>query len=379
MEPVIAGIGETDYSFNSGRSELQLAAEACLAAMRDAGVGPADVDGLVTFTMDDSDELELQRCLGIPFLRWASRSPFGGVGSNATIQQAAAAIRAGYARAVLVFRALNGRSGRRYGSPESSKAHGMKGRQGPNLHYAVGLDTGAKSYAAELQHYLRRHAVSSADLGQYVVSTRAYAATNPRSIFHGRPLALAEHQASRWIVEPWLRRHDCCIENDGGAALLITSADMARDLRQAPVRVLAATQGAAIGKRIAYDVYRTPAEREAEARAVNEEIFRQSGMWPGEADLAMLYDAFSPSVFVLLEAYGICDTGEARPFILEGQTGLAGIMPVNPNGGLLGEAYLHGVNNIIEAVRQLRGDAANQVAGAETALVGGGGTLLLAR
>ena len=178
---VIVGVGETEYSRDSGRSELQLAAEASLAAVRDAGLAPQQVDGFVTYTMDSNDELELQRCLGMPLLRWTGRAPFGGVGCCASVQIAAAAVTAGYAEAVIVYRALNGRSGRRYGTPESSRAVGSGGQ----LHYAMGLDTGAKSYAAETQQYLRRYDVSSEDLGRYVVATRAMAATVGTLIFLG--------------------------------------------------------------------------------------------------------------------------------------------------------------------------------------------------
>lgn len=374
-QPVIAGIGETEYSRESGRSELQLAAEASLAAMRDAGLPASAVDGLVTYTLDSNDELELQRCLGMPLLRWAGRAPFGGIGCTASVQIAAAAVEAGYAEAVIVYRALNGCSGRRYGTPESSKAVGSGGA----FHYAYGLDTGAKSYAAEMQGYLRRYGVTSEDLGRYVVATRALAAANPRAMFFGKPLSLEEHQTSRWIVEPWLRRYDCCLETDGGAALLVTSLDTARALGKPAVAVVAAAQAHGAGRRIAYDVYRSDEEIAAEKAALVEDLARQAGMQPREADVALFYDAFSPSVFAALENFGICSAGGAKPFIASGETGIAGSMPVNPNGGLIAEAYMHGINNVIEAVRQLRGDAANQVLDARTALVTGGGALMLAR
>ncbi|MEY4159405.1 MAG: hypothetical protein RLZZ136_26, partial [Pseudomonadota bacterium] len=324
---------------------------------------------------DSNDELELQRCLGIPSLRWSGRAPFGGVGCTASVQIAASAIAAGYAEAVIVYRALNGRSGRRYGTPEASKAVGSGGL----LHYAMGLDTGAKSYAAELQGYLRRYGVSSEDLGRYVVATRAMAARNPRAIYYDKPLDLSEHQASRWIVEPWLRRFDCCLENDGGAALLVTSQDLARSLGKPAIAILGAAQAHGCGRRIAYDVYRSEAEIAAEKAALVADITRQSNMRPNEADVALLYDAFSPSVFTALEDFGICGAGDAKHFLAAGEAGLSGRMPVNPHGGLLGEAYIHGINNVIEAVRQLRGEASNQVAQAETALVTGGGALLLGK
>lgn len=372
---VIVGVGETEYSRDSGRSELQLAAEASLAAVRDAGLAPQQVDGFVTYTMDSNDELELQRCLGMPLLRWTGRAPFGGVGCCASVQIAAAAVTAGYAEAVIVYRALNGRSGRRYGTPESSRAVGSGGQ----LHYAMGLDTGAKSYAAEAQQYLRRHDVTSEDLGNYVVATRAMAATNPRAMFYGKALSLDEHQSSRWIVEPWLRRFDCCLESDGGAALLVTSEDAARARGKPAVAIAAAAQAHGIGARIAYDVYRRPEDILAAKEALVADVVRQAGIHPRETDLALIYDAFSPAVFTALEGFDICGLGEAKHFIAAGETGIAGSMPVNPNGGLIGEAYMHGLNNIIEAVRQVRGEAANQVVGARTALVTGGGALILRR
>jgi acetyl-CoA acetyltransferase len=374
----IAGIGETDYSANSGRSELRLAAEASLNAIRDAGLTPADIDGIITFTMDSNDELELQRSLGIPALHWTSRTPFGGGGFGATVQLAAAAVSSGAANAVLIFRAFNERSGRRFGTPESHKGFGM-GAKKVDFHYTLNFDTAAKSYALENQGYLQKYGVTSEDLGRYVVSTREYAATNPRAAYYKRPLTLEEHQASRWIVEPIIRRWDCCLETDGGAALVVTTLDRARDLKQPVVRIRAATQQHNIHGRIIYDAYRSDEEVAAEAQALNAELTRQSGIRPHEVDVAMIYDAFSPGVFKALEERGFCGPGEAKHFIAEGRTARGGSMPVNPNGGLMGEAYIHGINNIIEGVRQVRGQAANQVAKVDTVLVSGGSALILGK
>jgi acetyl-CoA acetyltransferase len=372
----IAGVGETEYSRASGRSELRLAAEASLAAIRDAGLSTVDIDGLITFTMDFNDELDLQRCLGIPVLRWTSRTTFGGAGANATIQLAAAAVTSGAANAVLIYRGFNERSGRRFGSPESSQAFGMAGKS-RDFHYTLKFNTAAKSNAMEFQPYLRRYGVTSEDLGRYVVSTRDYGATNPRSMFYQKPLTLEEHQASRWIVEPILRRFDCCLETDGGAAIVVTSLDRAKDLAQPPVRIHAATQMHAIGHRIIYNVYPSEEDYEAKYAALNEELARQSGLRPNQVDVVMIYDAFSPVVLHKLEAHGFCGRGEAKDFIASGATGRGGSLPVNPNGGLIGEAYIHGINNIIEGVRQIRGQAANQVADVETVLVTGNSALIL--
>jgi acetyl-CoA acetyltransferase len=375
-QTAIAGIGETDYSPSSGRSELKLATQASLAAIHDAGLTPQDIDGMVTFTMDFNDEMDLMRSLAIPGLNFTGRTPFGGAGANATVQMAAAAVASGAAQAVLIYRAFNERSGRRFGTPESHQGFGMVGKK-LDFHYSLGFNTAAKSYAMEFQAYAARYGTTSEDLGRYVVQARDWAATNPRATYYQKPLTLEEHQASRWIVEPIIRRWDCCLETDGGAAIVVTSLDRARDLPKPVVRIHAATQRHDINSRIIYDVYRTDADKDIEAACVNAELERQSGLKPHEVDMAMIYDAFTPSIYLGLEARGLCGPGEARDFIAAGHTGRGGRMPVNPNGGLLGEAYIHGINNIIEGVRQVRGEAANQIANVQRVLVSGGSAAIL--
>ena len=365
----IAGIGQTEFSKASGRSELQLAAEASIAAIRDAGLEPSDIDGMVTFTTDTNEEPSLQRALGIDAIRWVGRTNFGGGGSCATIQLAASAVASGAANAVLVYRAFNERSGRRFGQPMSF--------QGRSLHYSFGLDTPAKTYALWYQRYMTQYGVTNADLGEYVVWARRYAATNPAAWFHDRPITIDDHQRSRWIVEPILRLLDCCQESDGGVALIVTSLERARDLRQKPARIAAAAQRCLNGGNIMFDYYRPDLTEFPEARAVTKELWAQSGLGPNDMDAALIYENFSPVVFLLLEAHGFCKNGEAKDFIKSGAVGLDGSLPLNMNGGLLGEGYIHGMNNINEAVRQLRGTAANQVKGAETIFVSSGRSALI--
>jgi acetyl-CoA acetyltransferase len=173
-ETAIVGIGQTEFSKASGRSELQLAAEASKAALDDAGLKPSDIDGMVTFTLDSNDELALMRSLGIPGLRWTARGPFGGAAASATVQLAAAAVAAGAAKAVLVYRAFNERSGIRFGQPA-----GGYGMAGGSMHVPFGLDTPAKIYALWYQQYMQKYGVTNEDLGRYVVVAREHAATNP--------------------------------------------------------------------------------------------------------------------------------------------------------------------------------------------------------
>jgi acetyl-CoA acetyltransferase len=364
---IIAGIGHTEYSKESGRSELQLACEAASAAIDDAGFAPADIDGMVTFTLDPNDELLLMRGLGIPELRYWSRTPHGGPGSNTMVQHAAAAVTAGVANSVLLYRAFNERSGRRFGQPNQRQSI-----PGLNWYLPFGIDTPAKSYALAFQRYMYEFGVTNKDFGRYSVIARKHAATNPNAWFYKRPIALADHQASRWIVEPILRLLDMCQESDGGAALVVTRADRAPDLPQPAVRVIAAADGHLIDGSVQHNYYHRDLADFPEARFVARQLWDGSAIGPDDVDVAMIYENMSPIVFLQLEAYGFCGPGEAKDFIAEGNIELDGRLPVNPNGGLLGEGYIHGVNNVIEAVRQVRGSAANQVRDVEHVLVAAG-------
>jgi acetyl-CoA acetyltransferase len=364
---IIAGIGQTEFSKDSGRSELQLAAEAGLAAITDAGMTPADIDGLVTFTLDSNDELLLMRCLGIPELRYWSRTPHGGAGAHTTVQHASLAVRGGSAKAVLVYRAFNERSGRRFGQPNARVTP-----PGWNWYLPFGLDTPAKVYALWYQRYMHTYGITNVDFGLYPVVARKHAATNPNAFYYQQPLTLEEHQQSRWIVEPILRKLDCCQESDGGVAMVVTSMDRARDLPRRPVRVAAATQSHLRDGDEMFDYYVGDRATFPEAASMGRQLYEATGLAPDDIDVAMIYENFTPTVFLQLEAFGFCGPGEATDFIAGGNIEVGGKIPVNPNGGLLGEAYIHGMNNILEGVRQVRGTAANQVDGTEHVLVSAG-------
>ena len=368
----ITGIGQTEFSKNSGRSELQLAAEAVRAAINDAGLEPADVDGLVTMTVDPNDELALMRSVGMEEVRWTSRTPFGGGGSSALVEHAAAAVTAGAADVVVIYRAFNERSGNRFGQP--GQGQGM-----PNLNWYLpyGLDTPAKMYSLWFQRYMDTFGLTNEDFGRYTVIARRHAASNPNAWFYQRPITLADHQNSRWIVEPILRLLDCCQESDGGVALVVTSAERARDLRQPLVTIVGATQGNVINGDIIFNYYHPDNARFPQAEYAARQIWESTGLKPADIDAAMIYENFSPVVFYQLEAYGFCRPGEAKDFIADGHIGLGGTLPVNTHGGLLGEAYIHGVNNILEGVRQLRGTSANQVPDAKHVLCSAGPSAVL--
>jgi acetyl-CoA acetyltransferase/uncharacterized OB-fold protein len=364
----IAGIGQTEFSKDSGRSELQLAAEASIAAIEDAGLTPSDIDGMVTFSIDSTHESALMDCLGINDLTWTGRPPGGGNISAAVLGQAAAAVISGAARSVLVYRAFNERSGHRFGAPQPADRPSRR-PSGRAL-----LNSQAARYALWYRRYMHEYGVTNEDLGRYSVIARRYAATNPNAWFHGRPITLEDHQSSRWIVEPVLRLLDCCQESDGGVALVVTSRERAAAGPHTPVVIEAAAQSHAAGAAASLNFQRADLGRFEEAAAVAATLYRDSGLRPQDIDAAMLYENFTPVVFLLLEALDFCKPGEAKHFIADGNIELGGSLPVNTHGGLLGEAYIHGVNSILEAVRQLRGTACNQVSGAEHVLVSVGPT-----
>jgi acetyl-CoA acetyltransferase len=369
MTAAIVGIGQTEFSKESGRSELQLAVEAVHSAIIDSGLRPVDLDGMVTFFEDSNSEIAIARSIGIPELRWTARTPFGGAGSAATVQVASAAVESGMADAVVIYRAFNERSGRRFGQPPE-RSSSIASSMSPYMPF--GLDTPAKMYGLWFARYMQQYGVTNEDLGRYAVIARRHAATNPAAWFYGKPITLADHQASRWIVEPILRKLDCCQESDGGVALIVTTMDRAKDLAQTPVRVAAASQSHLEHGDALFNFYHADMAEFPEARALAQHLWKSSGIGPEDIDTAMIYENFTPVVFLQLEAFGFCGRGEAKEFIADGEIGLDGALPVNTHGGLLGEAYIHGVNNILEGVRQIRGTAANQVDGVDHVLVAAG-------
>src|SRR6185437_7694167 len=224
---------------------------------------------------------------------------------------------------------------------------------------------------------MHKYGVTNEDLGRYSVVAREHAATNPAAWFYDRPITLEDHQNSRWIVEPVLRLLDCCQESDGGVAIVVTSLERARDLPHGGARILAAAQGEVGGSAMIYDYYHPDVSSSPEFKLTGQQLYRDSGLTPADIDAAMLYENFSPVVFMQLESFGFCGPGEARDFIAEGNIGLKGKLPVNTHGGLLGEAYIHGLNSILEAVRQLRGTAANQLDTVDRVLSASGRSALI--
>ena len=357
QDVVIAGVGTTDFSKNSKRSEHQLAVEAIVACLDDAGIGASEIDGMVTFTMDETSEVDIRRELGCESLRHFSRVPFGGGGGCATVSHAAMAIRAGVAHSVVVYRALNTASRVRFGSgqltppPESGDQRWFTN---------FGLATPAARVGITARRYLDTYGLDDDAYAPFALTAREYAVTNPAAYYYNRPLSLDEYLSSPWISRP-LRRFDCCQESDGAVALLVTTAERARDLRKKSAKILASAQSAGLeqiglAQYWCEDILKLP-----EVPGLRRQLLDQCGMEPRDADVAMLYDHFTPLVALQLEQLGFCQDGEATEFAARGNLRVDGSMPMNTHAGHLGEAYLHGMTHIGEALRQLRGEAVNQV------------------
>ena len=368
----IAGIGATEFSKDSGRSEMRLACEAVAAALADAGIAPADVEGMVTFTADTNPEIQIARNLGIGELKMFSRIHHGGGAGGGCVQQAAMAVACGVADVVVCYRAFNERSGNRFGAGVQGRAPQSNAEASHFSWYApFGLLTPAQWVAMFARRIMHEYGVTSEDFGRIAVADRRHAALNPAAFFYGKPITLEGHQASRWIVEP-LHLLDCCQESDGAQALVVTSLDRARDLQQRPAVIRGAAQGAGEQQQMMTSYYRPSITGLPEMGLVARQLYATAGVGPDDIQTAVVYDHFTPFVLPQLEEFGFCGRGEAKDFIRDGNIELGGRLPINTNGGQLGEAYIHGMNGIAEGVRQVRGSSVNQVDDVEHVLVTAG-------
>lgn len=368
----IVGIGATEFSKDSGRSEMSLASEAVAAAIADSGLAPSDIDGMVTYSTDNNPDIEIARHVGIGSLRHFSRVHYGGGAACGTIVMAAMAVATGVADAVVCYRAFNERSGRRFGAGvQDLDASATAERAQFSWTTPAGLLTPASWVAMVARRYMHLYGATSLDFGRVAVAGRRHAANNPAAWFHEQPITLEDHQNSRWIVDP-LHLLDCCQETDGGQALVVTSVERARDLPNTPAVVLAGAQGAGDQQWTMTSFYRDDIAQLPEMKVVADELWTSSGLSPSDIQTAILYDHFTPYVLMQLEEFGFCSRGDAKDFIADGALEIGGRLPINTHGGQLGEAYLHGMNGIAEGVRQVRGTSVNQVDSVENVLVTAG-------
>lgn len=361
----IAGIGQTQFGRGLEPSERELACIAIDAALQDAGVDPGEIDALCSYTMEATPDFEIVRNLGLGPLHYFSQVPHGGGAGPAAVGHAAMAIATGQARAAVVWRA-------RKRSAAASRVWAQSDALMDD-HWKWSRPSGLLRPVDEVAVMARRYAHEHGDiapaLAEIAMALRAYACTNPAAMMHGKPMDEAAYYASRMVADP-LRLFDNCLETDGAVALVLLPVERARDARQKPVVIEAFAQGMIPGHQSMADFHRTDALASC-SDITAQQLWRLTQFTPADVDVAQIYDAFSPLILFSLEAYGFIPRGEAARFIRDGALRSDGALPTNTAGGGLSEAYLHGLNLVTEAVRQIRGTATAQITDASLALVTG--------
>ncbi len=366
-DAAITGVGYTDLTKASGRSVLSLAAEACRTAIADAGLTPSDIDGVVTYQyLSDSVTAQaVATVLGMGDLSYTLDSGLAGQAPCYVVGQAAHMIGAGVARNIVVYRALNGRSGQRVGS---ARAPG----DAAALRHDAGLTAYPQAIAMWAQRFMIETGATEDDLAAVAIAQRQWATMNPRAMRH-QPLTIDEHRASPFVASP-LRVVDCTTEVDGACAVVLTTPERAKDAPHPGIGIESAAYSLGRGSGLDMaDMATWPDLSRNYTSMLADRLWKTAGMQPTDIDIAELYDCFSSVVLFALEGLGITERGGSGDFVRSGATAPGGKLPVNTNGGLLNEGYLHGMNTVAEAVLQLQGRCGErQVVGAESAVVTSG-------
>jgi acetyl-CoA acetyltransferase len=385
----LVGVGESHYT-RWGKigdvTEHALACEAILKAVEDAGLTMDDVDGMASFAEDRNEAIFLAAELGLPELRFANMVWMpGGGGGCAAVANAVMAVEAGQAEVVVVYRSLCQGQFFRFGQGGPPRDNDNAEPPPPSLQQAAspmlasvgftmayGLLAAAAAYALPTRRHMHLYGTTSEQLGMLAVTFREHASRNPRAVMGDRPLTLEDHQNSPMIADPH-RLFDCCLESDGACAVVVTTAERAKDLAKPGVEVLSSAQGTPKGygfgpfsnANVSDELYATGA-----CEALAKRLYDRAGLGPADIDVAQIYDHFTGCVLMQLEDYGFCERGEGGPFIESGALAWqGGSLPTNTHGGSLSEAYIHGLNHVVEGVRSLRGESTSPVEGAEVCLV----------
>lgn len=364
----IVGIGESAYS-RHGRAcepEFKLLLRAVLAACADAGLDPRDIDGFASFGSERNEPARLASALGIRRLR-ATPLQWGGGGGGCcgAVAHAAAAIATGMARCVVVYRALaQGQSGRFGQGPQAATARGDRAYLDP-----YGVTAPPQRFAMQFRRFVEKHAIAPAALRAIALASYRHAQANPRALMHGRALDAATYDAARWITEP-LRLYDCCMESDGAAAVVLVAGERTAEFEPPPAYVLGAATGASY--RATAPVHNDPGYGSGGQRELARELFAMAGLGSSDVGVVQSYANFTPAVVMSLLDHGFFEPEQANEFLTpERLSAPDGELPLNTSGGSLAQCYLQGLELVVEAVRQVRGQSCNQAARSDVALVVG--------
>ncbi len=365
----VVGIGETEY-YKRGQSpeaEFKLAVDAILAACRDAGISPRDVDGFASYSNDRNDPSRLAAALGIRELRYANMQwGGGGGGGSGAVSNASAAVATGVADCVVVFRALAQGQFGRFG--QGPRLNTISGEYAHTIPY--GLMSPAQMFAMKVKRFMHDHGVEQSALRAIALASYHHAQSNPRAVMYGRPLDEEAYDSSRWIVEPF-HLFDCCLENDGAAAMVVVPADRARDSDRAPAYVLSALSGS--DHRAGAPVHNAPDYASSTFKMLAPRLYEMAGVGPDDVDVLQSYENFTGGVLMSIVEHGFCTPDGCNEFFVkDNMIAPKGRLPTNTSGGNLAECYMHGLGLIIEAVRQLRGESTNPVADVDVSMVTSG-------
>jgi acetyl-CoA acetyltransferase len=365
----VIGIGETEYYRHGGSpdAEFKLALKAILAACTDAGLDPREIDGFSSYSDDRSEASRLAAALGTHRLRTATMQwGGGGGGCCAAVANAAASIVAGLADCVVAFRSLAQGQYGRFGQTEGINT--ISGEKAYLMPY--GVLAPPQRFAMRVRRYMYEHGVRQDAMRAIALASYHHAQGNPRAVMHGKPLGPDKYDASRWIAEPF-HLYDCCMENDGAAALILMSEERAKDFRQKPVYVLGAAVGS--GYRTGAIPHNSPNYASASFDTVAPDLYRMARLGPSDVGVVQSYENFTGGVVMALAEHGFFKPEEANEFLtLENLIAPFGRLPLNTSGGNLAECYMHGFELVLEAVRQVRGISSNQVKRNDVAMVIGG-------
>lgn len=366
----IVGIGETEYTRwgRATKSEFQLALEAILKACEDAGLDPREIDGFCSYADDRNLGVRIAAALGTKEVRFCNMFwGGGGGGGSGAVMNSCLAVATGSAKYVVAYRSLAQGQFGRFGQFRGED------RVGGDAAFTApwGLLSAPHTFAMRVRRHMDLYGTTSRQMGMVAVACYQHAQRNPRAVMYGRPITIEDHQNSRIIVEPF-HLYDCCLETDGATAVILTSAERARDLKQRPVYIMSAAQG---------NPYRGPAAALNDPdiatakyqEVVARDLYARAGIRPEDVDVVQIYDHFTGMVIMALEEHGFSKRGEGGPFVESGTIEWPhGKLPINTSGGNLAEAYIHGFELVNEAVRQLRGASTCQVKDAEICLVASG-------
>lgn len=368
----IVGIGETEYVRGTDKSSAELMLQATRIAIADAGLKPSDIDGVIPPPVNITGE-EIAANLGIEDMRYCATVNMGGASPTSAIQSAAIAIASGVAKNVLVTLGWHGYSALR---PKPGIKHqerisiaAMK-RAMQSYYMPYGVTSPAQMYSWIAMRHMKTYGLHHQDMAQVAIACRKHAQLNEKAVMGSKPLDLELYMNARWISEP-LRLYDCCLETDGACAVVISSAEQAQDCRHDPVYIMAAAEGHPYP---ADDIPSRPEIFRIGLSYAAPQAFAMAGVTPHDMDFLQIYDCFTYVVLLQIEALGLCEVGGSGDFVQDGRIELGGDFPLNTHGGLLSQAHVWGLNHIVEAARQLRGDGGDaQVNDAEIGLVTGWG------